>query len=211
MKLKGSRYLFAIGLIALAASSCHNSQREKERDDSIRMADSIAMVEQIEQARKDSLRLDSVNQLKEALAKFNPQDKKFIFVHKPWCMLYVMEGDTTLMEAKVCLGIGMGQKTRKGDHKTPEGEYKIISIENSTRWPHDFNDGRGPVLGAYGPWFFRWNFAGSRQIGIHGTCFPESVGTRESQGCVRLTNDDLLRLKELVYVGMPVLVSPDPV
>ncbi|MDE5686373.1 MAG: L,D-transpeptidase, partial [Paramuribaculum sp.] len=41
-------------------------------------------------------------------------------------------------------------------------------------------------------------------IGIHGTNEPESIGTRASMGCVRLHNDELLRLKELVKVGTPV-------
>lgn len=48
---------------------------------------------------------------------------------------------------------------------------------------------------------------GHRGIGIHGTHDPASIGTRATEGCVRLNNSDLLELvKKYVYVGMPVVI-----
>lgn len=44
--------------------------------------------------------------------------------------------------------------------------------------------------------------------GIHGTPDPEKVGRTESHGCFRLANWDALTLLKLVWVGMPVEVSP---
>lgn len=40
--------------------------------------------------------------------------------------------------------------------------------------------------------------------GIHGTPHPERVGTAESNGCIHLTNWDVLRLAQLVQVGFAV-------
>ena len=137
--------------------------------------------------------------------------EKFIIVNKPLSTLYVKEDDKILMEVPVCIGRGVGQKTRKGDHKTPEGVFKIISMEPSSGWTEDFKDGKGPRKGAYGPWFFRLNTPQSTHIGIHGTCFPESVGSRQSDGCVRMRNEDVEALKKHVKVGMKVIITPDVV
>lgn len=42
------------------------------------------------------------------------------------------------------------------------------------------------------------------KYGIHGTDEPESIGTYASGGCVRLSNEDILELYELVDVNTPV-------
>lgn len=57
----------------------------------------------------------------------------------------------------------------------------------------------------------RLKVPGFRSIGIHGTNEPESIGTRASQGCVRLRNEEIVRLKELVRVGTPVEILPEGV
>ena len=44
--------------------------------------------------------------------------------------------------------------------------------------------------------------------GIHGTPSPEQVGRTESHGCFRLANWNAEYLLKLVWVGMPVYVSP---
>lgn len=157
--------------------------------------------EEIEQARLDSIR-------EEALLA-DTVSVTHILIDKESFTLFVRGNGETIMSAPVCLGKGIGQKTRKGDHKTPEGEYKIISIENSSSWTHDFHDGIGERKGAYGPWFFRLNTPQSSHIGIHGSCFPETVGQRDSDGCVRLRNEDLEELKKFVSVGMKVIINPD--
>ena len=42
--------------------------------------------------------------------------------------------------------------------------------------------------------------------GIHGTNKPETVGQAVSHGCVRMRNEDIERLFELVPVGTPVYI-----
>lgn len=135
---------------------------------------------------------------------------KYIVIDKPNFTLTVYSGNgETEATFPVCLGKGVGQKQRAGDHRTPEGDFKVSHMQPSSSWTHDFKDGKGARKGAYGPWFFRLNCKQSSHIGIHGTCFPETTGTRASDGCIRLKNDDLQKLREYVYVGMPVKILPD--
>ena len=49
---------------------------------------------------------------------------------------------------------------------------------------------------------------GHKGIGIHGTHKPESIGTRDTEGCIRLHNDDLRQLVGHVRVGMTVVILP---
>lgn len=109
----------------------------------------------------------------------------------------------------IACGKNLGNKQRKGDHKTPEGRFLINELFNSRGVSHDFGDGKGPVPNAYGPWFLRLDVPGYRVIGIHGTHLPESIGTRCTEGCIRMRNEDILELKERVCVGFPVVILPD--
>ncbi len=52
---------------------------------------------------------------------------------------------------------------------------------------------------------------GFRDIGIHGTPFPESIGSRATEGCIRLNNQDIVDLKNRVKLGTVVIITPDPV
>ena len=113
-----------------------------------------------------------------------------------------------LKEYGVACGKNYGNKQEVGDLKTPEGVFHISSIEKADDWTHDFGDGQGEVEGAYGPWFLRLETPGHKGIGIHGTHKPESIGTRDTEGCIRLKNEDLLDLKPRVHIGMTVIVIP---
>jgi len=135
--------------------------------------------------------------------------KSKIIIDKPNLKIYVVEDTDTIFEAPICVGANKGDKKKKGDMKTPEGRFSISQMQNSSSWKHDFKDGKGERKGAYGPWFIRLKTPKWTSIGIHGTCFPKSIGTRASEGCIRLNNDELLKLKTLVKVGMTVIVLPD--
>ena len=95
---------------------------------------------------------------------------------------------------------------RVGDHRTPTGKFKIVSIEPSSTWKHDFGDGKGKISGAYGPWFIRLDAKGWKGIGIHGTHDPDSRGTMATEGCIRLSNEDISELKQYAYRNMPVII-----
>ena len=116
-----------------------------------------------------------------------------------------------IKEYDIACAINLGPKKVRGDHKTPEGTFKINQLLNAKGLTHDFKDGKGPIKDAYGPWFLRLDVPGFWDIGIHGTPFPESIGTRATEGCIRLRNEDILDLKQQVKVGTPVIILPDPV
>ena len=135
--------------------------------------------------------------------------RRHLVISKQRLLLSVVEGSDTVWQAPVCCGKNKGNKQRRGDKRTPEGTFKIKSIEKASHWTHDFGDGAGERKGAYGDWFLRLDVPHFNSIGIHGTCFPESIGTRDSEGCIRLHNEDLNRLKEMVFVGMICIIEPD--
>lgn len=127
-----------------------------------------------------------------------------IVVDKPSFQLHVIASDNdTLATFPVALGMNCGDKRQEGDRKTPEGHYKVVSIEDSTDWDGDASGSD------YGPWFLRLGAGKWDHIGIHGTNVPSSVGKRASLGCVRLHNADLVNLRRLVGVGSDVSILPD--
>ena len=60
-----------------------------------------------------------------------------------------------IKEYGISCAVNYGPKKVKGDHKTPEGTFKINQLLNAKGLSHDFRDGKGPVKDAYGPWFHR--------------------------------------------------------
>lgn len=108
----------------------------------------------------------------------------------------------------IACGVNFGNKEKKGDLKTPEGIFRITDIEISENWGHDFGDGNGKIPGAYGPYFIRLYTPGHRGIGIHGTHDNNSLGTRATEGCIRLKNEDVLEFVKFIHPGSIVLITP---
>ena len=196
--------LFAVFLISgCVGSDKSRSDRQYSSDSAAPVVvDTVALRVAAEKARMDSLIADALrgDSLKE----------KHILIDKQALILFLRENGQTLKSFPICAGRGIGQKKRKGDHKTPEGVYKIRSIEDARGYLHDFHDGRGKVRGAYGNWFFRLDTPQSPHIGIHGTHDPASIGTRCTEGCIRMLNEDVAELKEKVKRGMKVIILPGP-
>ena len=140
------------------------------------------------------------------------RDAGFIVIDKKkmTLTLYDCKGRVRHSYGMAC-GKGIGDKQKVGDMRTPEGVFHVERIQEASGWTHDFNDGKGVIKGAYGPWFIRLATPGHRGIGIHGTHDPESIGTRASEGCIRLRNEDVAELVKSVYPGMAVVITNDPV
>ncbi|HEY3324779.1 MAG TPA: L,D-transpeptidase family protein [Planctomycetota bacterium] len=95
------------------------------------------------------------------------------------------------------VGVGAG-------NATPLGSYAVERKVTNPDWYYDgkkipFGDA-GNILGT------RWmGFAGTDThgagLGIHGTSVPSSVPGRESKGCVRMLNDDVEELYDLMPQG----------
>ena len=86
---------------------------------------------------------------------------------------------------------------------TPSGSFyireKLTSFDNPFYGPVAFGtSARSEVL-------TDWPDGGS--IGIHGTNRPDLLPGRVSHGCIRLRNEDILRLSRLMPVGTPVTIT----
>lgn len=142
------------------------------------------------------------------LEQDNKPQAKFIVISKETMTLTVYGPNVNkIAEFPVAIGKNPGNKQKKGDMKTPEGSFEIEQIQDASHWTHDFRDGKGEIKGAYGSHFIRLLTPPHKGIGIHGTHDPSSIGKRVTEGCIRLRNEDLLKLVELVRVGMPVTIT----
>ena len=146
---------------------------------------------------------------KEVVADGDESKAAYIIISKQDFTLSLYDSDDRLVcRFPVAVGKNYGNKQRSGDMKTPEGDFSIQQIQPASDWGHDFGDGKGWIPNCYGNWFIRLKTPPHRGIGIHGTHAPESIGTRATEGCIRLRNADLDSLKPLVRVGMPVAILP---
>lgn len=131
-----------------------------------------------------------------------------IVISKQSMTLSLYDADDALIcRFPVAVGRNLGNKRRPGDMKTPEGDFTVQQIQPASTWTHDFGDGKGVIEGCYGNWFIRLKTPPHKGIGIHGTHDPASIGTRATEGCIRLRNDHLDSLKPLVRIGMAVRID----
>lgn len=137
------------------------------------------------------------------------EENNWIYISKPELRLYVVTpDDSVLYHCRIACGAVRGHKQAEGDFRTPEGRFYISGIYNSTDWVHKTRDGR-MVTGCYGPHFFSVNTWPWTGIGIHGTNQPGSIGTRASEGCIRVHSDNVVVLRKYVFEKMRVVVSAE--
>lgn len=118
--------------------------------------------------------------------------------------LYVYQGD--ILQASYPVAIG------KAKWETPTGKFKVINMVENPAWENPFAANRQVVPpGLDNPlgerWIGFWT-DGKNQIGFHGTYKRDSVGKAASHGCVRMYNEDVRKLYEIVQIATPVTVVP---
>src|SRR5882724_1443411 len=111
-------------------------------------------------------------------------------------------------EAPGTIGIGRDGFTWSGTQTiTRKAEWPAWTpppemIARQPYLPRHMAGGPGNPLGA------RAMYLGGTIYRIHGTNAPETIGTRVSSGCLRLTNQDVTDLYSRVSVGTKVIVLP---
>lgn len=151
---------------------------------------------------------DSVQATQPALPA-DTVEAAFIIIDKQTMTLQLYDvSGKRLMNVGVACGRNFGNKLCTGDMRTPEGVFTVEAIQDASTWTHDFKDGKGEIPGAYGHWFIRLRCPGHNGIGIHGTHDPTSIGKRCTEGCIRLKNENLDKLKPMVRPGMVVIILP---
>lgn len=150
--------------------------------------------------------------LKSVIAQYRPDmSKGLIYISKVDMTLTLADSQGEVIKTyPMACGKKSGHKQVKGDFRTPEGVFSLQQIQDASTWGHDFKDGKGYIKNAYGPWFLRLKTPGFSGIGIHGTHAPESIGTRATEGCIRLENSNIADLHDRVTLGMTVIIGPEP-
>ena len=96
--------------------------------------------------------------------------------------LYLLDNDIVVR----AFPIGIGKELTE----TPQGEYFIIN--------------KAPNPG--GPFGAFWMGLSRPHYGIHGTNNPSSIGNAVSHGCIRMYNQDVIQLANLVPIGTRVTI-----
>jgi len=137
---------------------------------------------------------------------FLPQPDPLTYVHLVIKLsdrrVYVYERDQVKTSFPVAIG--------RAGWETPTGNYHVLQMLRNPAWQHPFT---GEVMppGADNPLGSRWiGFwtDGTNFIGFHGTPNAESVGRPASHGCIRMYDQDVVKLFERVKIGTPVQVIP---
>lgn len=97
-------------------------------------------------------------------------------------MLYLLDNNTVVRGFPVGIGTMLTQ--------TPEGVYTIVNKAPNPGGP----------FGAY------WMGLSRPHYGIHGTNDPSSIGKQVSHGCIRMHNQDVIQLANLVSIGTSVTI-----
>ncbi len=147
---------------------------------------------------------DYIGETFSAIPSFTPVpgETYSIVVEKTMGILDLVDSKgKTVVRYPVSIGANpdLADKKASGDRRTPEGEYVISGISDSSGWRFE-----GEL--AYGPWFFALATPPWTGYAIHGTNEPTLIGAPASHGCIRLNNENLLVLKKAVKVGTRVRI-----
>ena len=124
------------------------------------------------------------------------QTSMHIFVDTSAKTLTLYNGSSVLLKTSVAPGTS--------DSPTPTGDFFVDGVVKLT-------DDSGPYgayqvsVAAFSNVYYSFG-AGNGQIAIHGTNDPALIGTPASHGCVRMTNEDITQVANLVPLGTPVRI-----
>jgi lipoprotein-anchoring transpeptidase ErfK/SrfK len=113
-----------------------------------------------------------------------------IVVSIPDRKLAVLEGEHVLRIFPTAVGT---ERT-----PSPAGSFHIVERIPNPTW---YGKGKIVAPGKSNPLGTRWLGLSIKGYGIHGTNNPASVGRHASHGCIRLRNQDVEQLFEMVRVG----------
>jgi lipoprotein-anchoring transpeptidase ErfK/SrfK len=164
-------------------------------------------VQSLPQAEDDGVAIERPARFKRQIVSYATREAPgTIVIDTPNTYLYyVLPGGQA-----VRYGIGVGRDgftwsgtqaiTKKAEwpNWTPPAEM----IARQPYLPRFMVGGPGNPLGA------RAMYLGGTIYRIHGTNAPETIGTRVSSGCIRLTNEDVADLYSRVTIGTKVVVLP---
>lgn len=172
-------------------------------DTPIRAGQQIVVPAALPYSRDYQVKDERVRELLSALNVDASQRKgDRIVVDKSDGVLRVFDGDQLIAQFPAT----MGSKT----DPLPLGTWKITGHSYLPPWHYQPSllkkaDQSDPELmikpGANNPVGVAWLDLTKEHYGIHGTAEPQTIGRAESNGCIRLTNWDVMRLSQMVAPG----------
>ena len=124
-------------------------------------------------------------------------DKKIV-INLAGRSLALYDGETKIRLYPIAIG--------KPSSPTPVGYYKICSKDKNPTWTDPSNYKNVIPSGPNNPLGYRWmQIYGN--YGIHGTNNPKSIGNFVSNGCIRMWEENVEELFELVEIGTPVEIN----
>jgi hypothetical protein len=132
-----------------------------------------------------------------------PKGKITLVVRKSTFTLHVMCDGISVKAYKVGLGKNDG---------TPSARFVVGTKTAQPTWyPPESTGLKGPIPAGdprnlLGSHWIALDHDMHRGLGIHGTTEPQSIGTNSSLGCVRMLNEDVKQLFEMVSPGTEVHV-----
>jgi lipoprotein-anchoring transpeptidase ErfK/SrfK len=131
-----------------------------------------------------------------------PQEEIRLVIRLSERRVYVYKQDQLVASYPIAIG-------RQG-WETPTGSFQVLQMQRDPVWEHPFTGelvppGPANPLGAR--WIGFWT-DGTNYIGFHGTPNAETVGQAASHGCIRMYDQDVIALFEIVEIGTPVSVVP---
>jgi lipoprotein-anchoring transpeptidase ErfK/SrfK len=115
--------------------------------------------------------------------------------------VYVYQGQKLMASYPVAVG--------RPDFPTPTGEFKVFEMIVNPAWQSPWT-GEVETPGIDGSLGLRWigfvELTGG-VVGFHGTPNVASLGQAASHGCVRMRNEDIVKMYELIKIGTLVRVE----
>lgn len=146
------------------------------------------------------------------------RDLKYVVVDVDVNELRFMDGDQVLWRAPVGTGTGFRLTSSAGRDwrfDTPSGTMYVQYKEQNPTWfipDWWFIENKRPIPPQGSPERKQEGGLGAaavylgNELAIHGTDKPELLGRRVSHGCIRLSNENALRLFHNVQIGTPVII-----
>ncbi|HEX6913376.1 MAG TPA: L,D-transpeptidase family protein [Longimicrobium sp.] len=146
------------------------------------------------------------------------RDLKYVVVDVDANELRFMDGEQVLWRAPVGTGTGFRLSSSSGRDwrfDTPSGTMYVQYKEQNPTWfipDWWFIENRRPIPPQGSPERKQEGGLGAaavylgNELAIHGTDKPELLGRRVSHGCIRLSNENALRLFHNVQIGTPVVI-----
>lgn len=126
---------------------------------------------------------------------------RWIYIDRSERALYLKDGNFLLKRYPIAVGMP--------GWETPIGTYSIVRKDiNPTWYPPEWADEEAPVKYPLSPLGPRRLLLNDRSYGLHGTLSRSAIGRAVTHGCVRLYNEDIRQLYDLVPVGTLVKIVP---